>query len=306
MQQDSDGAKLAQESNGSKSAQTSAGSKLARTSDGSKLARTSKGPKMVRASRVPNNVYMEDQFWEVFPSDIDRPDCYRILLSCGYVSLFRLARLIPTFETLIARGVRICTFIQKPWYWDKDSNTLSRQDQQWKAEVATVMNTLLKMNVHFNWRLDEHQKVAIIGEKILWDGSLNMMSHVKKKERMRRYESTIEVQRALVDHDLLNCEECIARSPLCATTLSDAEVISYVVSQLIARRKFLGLTQGELADLAKLSQSNLSRIENGRAKDINLSTMMALARILGLAPVLVAKINAPCLSSVAQSTEFEG
>ena len=39
-----------------------------------------------------------------------------------------------------------------------------------------------------------HQKVAIIDDRICWEGSLNILSFANSRELMRRFESRIEAQ----------------------------------------------------------------------------------------------------------------
>lgn len=259
--------------------------------------------KMLRASKVPNNVYFEEKFWQAFQEEDLQQAKGRVLISCGYVSLYRISRLSKDFKILIARGVTICTFIEKPWYWDDDPKRLSSEKIARIEEIGCLIDTLRRIGVHLTLRPDEHQKVAIIDEKILWDGSLNMLSHNRKHERMRRYTCPVEIQRAIADHQLLNCPECAADAPTCITTISDAEVMSNLVDQFVARRKFLGITQGELAAMARMSQTHLSRIESGINKDLNLMTLVPIARVLGLAPALIPKIYVPSLGPLSQPIE---
>jgi HTH-type transcriptional regulator / antitoxin HipB len=56
---------------------------------------------------------------------------------------------------------------------------------------------------------------------------------------------------------------------------------------LAAERRRQGISQGELARRLGVAQSNLSRIENGA--DLRVSTLLEIARVLQLEPMLVPK-----------------
>ena len=80
--------------------------------------------------------------------------------------------------------------------------------------------------------------------------------------RQLREEAAAQGQEALEDFRALEERYRLARS-------------------IIARRQALGLTQGQLAAAAGIHQSDLSRIEHGRANP-TFATLDALARALGV------------------------
>lgn len=59
-----------------------------------------------------------------------------------------------------------------------------------------------------------------------------------------------------------------------------------IVQSLISARKHAGMTQAELADQAGLSRMTVQRTES-MALDPRLSTLLEMARALGLEPMLV-------------------
>lgn len=65
---------------------------------------------------------------------------------------------------------------------------------------------------------------------------------------------------------------------------------------LAAERERQGISQGRLARMLGLSAANLSRIEHGT--DLRVSTLLDLARALGLEPMLVPKQAATSVRSV--------
>ncbi|MBC5800559.1 MAG: helix-turn-helix transcriptional regulator [Candidatus Eremiobacteraeota bacterium] len=67
---------------------------------------------------------------------------------------------------------------------------------------------------------------------------------------------------------------------------------------LAAERKRQGISQRSLARALKVSAANLSRIEHG--SDLRVSTLLELARALGLEPMLVPKKAATAVRSVLE------
>lgn len=67
---------------------------------------------------------------------------------------------------------------------------------------------------------------------------------------------------------------------------------------LAAERERQGISQGRLARTLGVSGANLSRIEHGA--DLRVSTLLDLARALGLEPMLVPKRAATAVRSVLE------
>lgn len=65
---------------------------------------------------------------------------------------------------------------------------------------------------------------------------------------------------------------------------------------LAAERERRGISQGSLARSMGISAANLSRIERGA--DLRVSTLLDVARALGLEPMLVPKPAVPAVRSV--------
>lgn len=75
------------------------------------------------------------------------------------------------------------------------------------------------------------------------------------------------------------------------------------VEQLLSARKAKGLSQRELAARAGMTQSHLSRIEKGIV-DLQLSTLLNLARLLALDVVLIPVGLLPAVRVLASGREF--
>lgn len=74
-------------------------------------------------------------------------------------------------------------------------------------------------------------------------------------------------------------------------------VLQDIAERLQAARKDKGMSQRALSKLVGMTQSHLSRIENG-AVDLQLSSLIELTRTLGLELVLVPRHRVPAVQSI--------
>lgn len=75
--------------------------------------------------------------------------------------------------------------------------------------------------------------------------------------------------------------------PAAAAVLAEAEEEAAIISALISRRNELGLTQRDLAELCKMPQSSIARIESCKTTP-NLETLLHITRAMGLTLTLTA------------------
>lgn len=123
-----------------------------------------------------------------------------------------------------------------------------------KAQANDTLSTiqwLSDQGVHVNLRESIHEKIAVIDNAILWEGSLNILSHKNTTERMRRIQSTLEVERALFGHRLNGCEHCIK-------LLADAEP-ELLVGAFTKAREQKNMSQKSLAKICQAAQSTICR-----------------------------------------------
>jgi len=78
--------------------------------------------------------------------------------------------------------------------------------------------------------------------------------------------------------------------------------ITHIADKLKAEREARGLSQLALSKLAGIPQSHISKIENGTV-DLRLSSLIELARVLGLELMLVPRKALPAVKSIVRSIE---
>ncbi len=126
-----------------------------------------------------SQLHTEKTFYSSFLEDLD--NCREeVIIESPYITGERASQFIPIFEKLLDKGVRIYVMTRDP-----KEHTLSMEDQSEEAirtfEIMGVQ-TLLCVGNH-------HRKLAILDRKILWEGSLNILSQTHSREIMRRIDN---------------------------------------------------------------------------------------------------------------------
>lgn len=88
-----------------------------------------------------------------------------------------MEKLTPIFKELLSRKVKVHIITRDPSELDEPSRYQATDEILKYSEMG--LNILL-LNGH------HHRKIAIIDRCILWEGSLNILSHCRSKEIMRR------------------------------------------------------------------------------------------------------------------------
>lgn len=212
-----------------------------------------------------------------------------MLLKSPFLSHRRISLLRESFSWLITRGVLICAFVQKPSDWG-DKGEFERKF----FELNELVEMLRSIGVHVTLVPLIHEKLAVIDDFALWDGSLNLLSHSRTKERMHRFTSVQEIGEAIMRHVLDQCSICLTNYELHVLECSPRGM----AKQLERFRKERRLSQGELAKRCRLSQSYISQLEQGSKCNIHLDTLYGISQVLEIEPVLVPKKLIPAVTKL--------
>lgn len=118
----------------------------------------------------------EHTFYQAFVLDLKR--CNKeVIIESPFITSSRMDMLLPIFQDLLNKKVKIHIITRDPYELDK-SNRYQATDEILKYSEMGLNIVLL--NGH------HHRKIAIIDRCILWEGSLNILSHCRSKEIMRR------------------------------------------------------------------------------------------------------------------------
>lgn len=125
-----------------------------------------------------SSLYDEKTFYPGFITDLLHAT-YEVVVESPYITRERMRSLFPIFEALVKRGVKVVVITRDP---REHNETLEEQseDEIQRFEALGVHVLLCNGN--------HHRKLAILDRKILWEGSLNILSQTKSREIMRRIE----------------------------------------------------------------------------------------------------------------------
>lgn len=221
-----------------------------------------------------HQVFDQNEFYPAFKRDLNRASAL-VLISSPYLGGKRLDDLSACLDSSLQRGVRVCVFAQEPTGW-KITNSPTAALKQFEAAVE-FLNSL---GVHVNLRKRIHEKIAVIDGQILWDGSLNMLSHYDSSELVNRWDDRVAAQRATRKFKLDSCDRCPSGW---STHLQASEEHNLVlIGECIQRRRVeLGMSQTELAARCKISQSIISKVEMGK-RNVHIQTLRQICAALEL------------------------
>lgn len=122
------------------------------------------------------DLYNENTFYKALTADM-LASKKEVIIYSPFVSKFRTDFLKPTIEKLINRNIDIFIF----------TRPIEEYEDIIQPQIECALKRLEKLGVCiFYPGRYIHQKVAIIDREVLWEGSLNILSHRASNEMMRR------------------------------------------------------------------------------------------------------------------------
>ena len=122
------------------------------------------------------DLYNENTFYNALTKDMLSAK-KEVIIYSPFVSKFRTDFLKPTIEKLIDRNIDIFIF----------TRPIEEYDTTMQPQIECALKRLEELGVCiFYPGRYIHQKVAIIDREVLWEGSLNILSHRASNEMMRR------------------------------------------------------------------------------------------------------------------------
>src|SRR5579883_2437079 len=229
-----------------------------------------------------------------------------VIFQCPFLTLRAIEQFRESFISLRDRKVRLCVFVQKPRHWDeRHAGGLPTENSARLKQFEAAIELLRSYGAHVNLRIGIHEKLVTIDQSILWDGSLNILSHFDTSERLHRWVSKQKVEEAIRMHKLDSCDECSRDDYFVAFSRDPESVlerIRLVAKSIVKARNADGISQRELASRLKISRASLCRVESG-ATSVELGTIVRVCQALGLELMAVPKFVVPCLAQLIQSVE---
>ncbi|MBI2314952.1 hypothetical protein HYU93_02740 [Candidatus Daviesbacteria bacterium] len=124
-------------------------------------------------------LYDERTFYNRFTRDLlNSKD--EVIIESPFISSRRMRELRHIFERLINKGVKVFIITRDP---REHSDGYEKQSEyEIRYFEALGVQVLLCVGNH-------HRKLAILDRKVLWEGSLNILSQTHSREIMRRIDS---------------------------------------------------------------------------------------------------------------------
>jgi len=129
-----------------------------------------------------STLFDENTFYQTFLKDL--AICKNeVFIESPYITSKRAEFLIPIFNLLLSKGVKIYVMTRDPKEHNKN---MEYQSEETISEFERIgVQVLICIGNH-------HRKLAILDRKILWEGSLNILSQNKSREIMRRIKNEKE------------------------------------------------------------------------------------------------------------------
>jgi len=124
----------------------------------------------------PSQLHTEKTFYQSFLNDLE--NCREeVIIESPFITSERTSQFIPVFEQLLEKGVKIYVMTRDPKEHDLNMEVQSEEVIR-TFEIMGVQTLLCVGNYH--------RKLAILDRKILWEGSLNILSQTYSRGIMRR------------------------------------------------------------------------------------------------------------------------
>jgi len=133
---------------------------------------------------VQSRLFDDTTFYHEFINDLKHSK-KEVIIESPFISSQRMCSFLSIFESLVEKKVKVYVITRDP----------NEHDLAMKRQAEDGIRQLEMLGVHVIIATDyDHRKLAIIDRKILWEGSLNILSQRYSKEIMRRIESKEQAQ----------------------------------------------------------------------------------------------------------------
>jgi len=133
---------------------------------------------------VQSQLFDETTFYKRFIADLKRSRT-EVIIESPYITSQRVFHLTAVFAELVRRKVKVYIITRNP---DDHDPNLKRQAECEIRQFETMGIQVLISNEY------SHRKLAIIDRKVLWEGSLNILSQTCSREIMRRIDSETQAK----------------------------------------------------------------------------------------------------------------
>lgn len=122
---------------------------------------------------IDSYLFNDKTFYSAFMDDLKK--CKEeVIIESPFITSTRGMKFVPVFKELINKGVKIHIITRDAYEGHMNSIT------------EGVIETFEEIGIDVLLSSNHHRKIAILDRKILWEGSLNILSQSFSREIMRR------------------------------------------------------------------------------------------------------------------------
>lgn len=130
------------------------------------------------AGLLTSKLYNERSFYDALSKDLRRATS-EVIIECPFVSRSRMRSLLPELRSLTRHGVSVVINTREP----------SQHDTPFDYQALEAIIALQALGIEVLYTGHHHRKLVIIDRRVLYEGSLNVLSQNDSSEIMRRIES---------------------------------------------------------------------------------------------------------------------
>lgn len=123
-------------------------------------------------------LYDQDTFYKPFIRNLFSSK-QEVIIESPFITKKRMDALLPVFEKLRRRGVRIIINTRNP----------VEHDGNYYYQAVDAITSMQSIGITVLYTVGHHRKLAIIDRKIIYEGSLNILSFNDSCEIMRKITS---------------------------------------------------------------------------------------------------------------------
>lgn len=135
--------------------------------------------KSIADELLESALHTENTFYCSFQRDLKHAK-HEVIIESPFIACKRTQSLLPIFKRLSRKGVKVRINTRNPRHHERELQIQAWQSIKWLRSVG------VKVKFYDDMR---HRKLAVIDRKVLWEGSLNILSQSYSKEIMRRTNS---------------------------------------------------------------------------------------------------------------------
>lgn len=134
-----------------------------------------------------SQLHDETTFYQAFLADLRQSE-KEVIIESPFITSERMVYLWPTLRLLNNRNVKIIIVTRDPKEHEETYDSQAENEIQ-ECEGLGIQ-VLLSTGNH-------HRKLAVIDRRIVWEGSLNILSQLKSREFMRRINDRLAASQLL-------------------------------------------------------------------------------------------------------------